>query len=69
VLLFSLLLSSGAGSLSTARPGEGPGRGVTRIAVGRMPIGALPAGTYELRIRVSGDGVEVARSAFFTLHE
>jgi hypothetical protein len=34
-----------------------------------MPIGALPAGTYELRVRVSGDGVEVARSAFFTLHE
>ena len=35
--------------------------------VGRMPIGALPAGTYELRIRVSGGGEEVARSAFFTL--
>jgi len=33
----------------------------------RMPIGALPSGTYELRIRVSADGQEVARSAFFTL--
>jgi len=37
--------------------------------VGRMPIGALPAGTYELRIRVSGDGEDVARSVFFTLQE
>ena len=35
--------------------------------VARMPIGALPAGTYELRIRVSAEGQEVARSAFFTL--
>jgi len=35
--------------------------------VGRMPIGALPAGTYELRIRVTAEGQEVARSAFFTL--
>jgi len=35
--------------------------------VGRVPIGALPEGTYELRIRVSADGHEVARSAFFTL--
>jgi len=33
----------------------------------RMPIGALPAGTYELRIHVSAEGQEVARSAFFTL--
>ena len=31
--------------------------------VGRFPIGALPPGTYELRIRVG----ELARSAFFTL--
>ena len=37
--------------------------------VGRMPIGALPAGTYELRIRVTAEGQEVARSAFFTLQE
>ena len=29
--------------------------------------GALPVGTYELRIRVSAGGQEVARSAFFTL--
>ena len=31
--------------------------------VGRFPIGALPPGTYELRIRVG----ELSRSAFFTL--
>jgi VWFA-related protein len=31
--------------------------------VGRFPIGALPPGTYELRIRVG----ELTRSAFFTL--
>jgi VWFA-related protein len=35
--------------------------------VARMPIGALPAGTYELRIRVTAGNQEVARSAFFTL--
>jgi hypothetical protein len=31
--------------------------------VGRLPIGALPAGTYELRIKVG----ELSRSAYFTL--
>ena len=31
--------------------------------VGRFPIGALPSGTYELRIRVG----ELSRSAFFTI--
>jgi hypothetical protein len=31
--------------------------------VGRFPIGALPAGTYQLRIRVG----DIARAAFFTL--
>jgi len=31
--------------------------------VGRLPIGALPAGTYELRIKVG----DLSRSAFFTL--
>jgi hypothetical protein len=37
--------------------------------VARIPIDALPAGTYELRIRVTAEGQEVARSAFFTLQE
>jgi len=35
--------------------------------VGRLPVGALPAGTYELRIRVTNGGQEVSRTAFFTL--
>ena len=35
--------------------------------VGRLPIGSLPAGTYELRIRVVAAGKEVSRTAFFTL--
>jgi VWFA-related protein len=37
--------------------------------VGRLPIGALPAGTYELRIRVTDAAREVSRSAFFTLQD
>src|SRR5207249_10912460 len=38
--------------------------------VGRLPIGALPSGTYELRIRaVDGGGRELSRTAFFTLQE
>jgi VWFA-related protein len=37
--------------------------------VGRLPVGALPAGTYELRIRVIVAGRELARSAFFTLQD
>jgi VWFA-related protein len=37
--------------------------------VGRLPIGTLPAGTYELRVSVSADGQELARSAFFTLQD
>jgi hypothetical protein len=35
--------------------------------VGRLPIGALPAGTYELRIKVTQGTRETSRSAFFTL--
>jgi VWFA-related protein len=35
--------------------------------VGRLPIGALPAGTYELRIRVIDGPQELSRTAFFTL--
>jgi hypothetical protein len=37
--------------------------------VGRLPIGGLPAGTYELRIRVTDGRHEVSRTAFFTLQE
>jgi hypothetical protein len=35
--------------------------------VGRLPIGTLPAGTYELRIRITDGAQEVSRTAFFTL--
>jgi hypothetical protein len=37
--------------------------------VGRLPIGALPAGTYELRIRVMDGSHEVSRTAYFTLQD
>jgi hypothetical protein len=37
--------------------------------VGRLPISALPVGTYELRIKVKGAGRELSRTAFFTLIE
>ena len=37
--------------------------------VGRFPIGSLPSGTYELRIRVTDAGGEISRTAFFTLKE
>ena len=49
-------------------PVELPAATMRRLQhVGRLPIGALPAGTYELRIRVTGDGQELSRAAFFTL--
>jgi VWFA-related protein len=35
--------------------------------VGRLPIAALPVGTYELRIRVFDGERELSRTAFFTL--
>jgi len=37
--------------------------------VGRLPIGALPAGTYELRIRVTDGKREESRTAYFTLRD
>ena len=37
--------------------------------VGRFPIGALPGGTYQLRIRVNNDRQEIARTAFFTIRD
>jgi VWFA-related protein len=37
--------------------------------VGRFPIGALPAGTYELRIRVVDGSHEISRTAYFTLRD
>jgi len=37
--------------------------------VGRLPIAALPLGTYELRIRVFEGDRELSRTAFFTLQD
>jgi VWFA-related protein len=37
--------------------------------VGRLPIGTLPAGTYELRIRVVAGRQDLSRTAYFTLQE
>jgi VWFA-related protein len=37
--------------------------------VGRLPIVALPTGTYELRIRIDSGGAAQARTAFFTIEE
>jgi hypothetical protein len=37
--------------------------------IGRLPVDNLPAGTYELRIRVSDGRREVSRAAFFTLQD
>jgi VWFA-related protein len=42
----------------------------TRVQhVGRLPLGALPMGTYELRIRVTDGRDEQSRTAFFTLRD
>ena len=37
--------------------------------IGRLPLGALPAGTYELRINVKDGPRELSRAVFFTLVE
>ena len=40
----------------------------TRVQhVGRLPIGGLPAGTYELRIRIENGSESQSRNAFFTI--
>jgi hypothetical protein len=44
-----------------------PATGSRVQQVGRLPIGALPPGTYELRVRVAANRTEVTRTAFFTL--
>jgi VWFA-related protein len=42
----------------------------TRVQhVGRLPIGTLASGTYELRIRVADAGREISRTAFFTIQD
>jgi hypothetical protein len=37
--------------------------------VGRLPIGTLPAGTYELRILVNDGPHDVSRTSYFTLRD
>ena len=46
---------------------DAPGTRVQHL--GRLPLGALPAGTFELRIRVTDGAGEVSQSAFFTLQD
>ena len=46
-----------------------PASGGRTQHVGRLPIGGLPLGTYELRIRVAEGAHEMTRTAFFTLQE
>jgi VWFA-related protein len=51
-------------------PVELPTAAGSRIQhVGRLPVGALPAGTYELRIRVTDGRHEASRTAYFTLQD
>jgi VWFA-related protein len=51
-------------------PIELPPSNAARVQhVGRFPIGALPGGTYELRILVNHDRQELARTAFFTIRD
>ena len=51
-------------------PIEIPRQSGTRVQhIGRFPIAALPAGTYELRIRVSDGKKELVRGAYFTVQD
>jgi VWFA-related protein len=45
-----------------------PSAGGARVQhIGKLPIGSLPVGTYELRIAVRTPGQELTRTAFFTI--
>ena len=57
------------GSALAEAPLQLPPRLVASQHVGRLPVGALPAGTYELRIRATDGGHELSRAAFFTLRD
>jgi len=66
VMVHAQLLHNGR--LLADAPVQLPRSGAARVQhVGRLPIGALPAGTYELRIRVNDPRQELSRSAFFTV--
>jgi VWFA-related protein len=66
VKVFAQLLRNGE-TIAEAPVVLPPATGDRLQHVGRMPIGSLPVGTYELRIRAIDGTREVSRSAFFTL--
>jgi VWFA-related protein len=56
------------GRMLADAPVEIPPSSSSRVQhVGRLPVAALPAGTYELRIRVNDGRQDLSRTAFFTL--
>ena len=58
------------GRLLATAPVELPAATGSRVQhVGRLPIGRLPSGTYELRIQVTGAGRELSRTTYFTLQD
>jgi hypothetical protein len=58
------------GELIASAPVDLPAATAARVQhVGRLPIGRLPHGTYELRIQVTGAGRELSRTAYFTLQD
>jgi VWFA-related protein len=59
-----------SGKVLAEAPLELPASAGPRVQhVGRLPIGALPAGTYELRIVVTDGTREESRTAYFTLRD
>ena len=68
VKAYAQLLRNGQ-ELAEAPVALGQVEGARVQHVGRLPIRALPAGTYELRIRVTDGTREVSRSAYFTLRD
>jgi VWFA-related protein len=59
-----------AGQLLADAPVQLPSAQGPRVQhVGRLPVGALPAGTYELRISVRAAGRDLSQAAFFTLRD
>jgi hypothetical protein len=65
---YAQLLRNGQ-SLAEAPIDLPPANSARMQHVGRFPIGALPEGTYQLRIRVTDGAREVSRTSFFTLRD
>jgi VWFA-related protein len=53
--------------VAAAPVGLAPFSGERSQTVGRVPVGLLPSGTYELRIQVTDGGRELSRTVYFTL--